>query len=79
MPAPDREERRPRRSEGRPDSRPAGKTPAKRAPRKTTAEAAPAEAAPAEKPKDDAAKPVVKRVRKVAAKTPGEGGAKDGE
>ena len=30
-------------------------------------------------PKDDAAKPVVKRVRKVAAKTPAEGGAKDGE
>ena len=79
MPAPDREERRPRRGEGRPDSRPAGKTPAKRAPRKPTTEAAPAEAAPAEKPKDDAAKPVVKRVRKVAAKTPGEGGAKDGE
>ena len=42
-----------------------------------------AEAAPAEAPKDTAAKPVVKRVRKVAAKTPGdakpEGGAKDGE
>jgi small subunit ribosomal protein S3 len=74
-PAPEREERRPRRSEGRP----AGKAPAKRAPRKTSAEAAPAEAAPAEKPKDDAAKPVVKRVRKVAAKTPAEGGAKDGE
>ncbi len=80
MPAPDREERRPRRGEGRPDSRPAGKAPAKRAPRKTAAEAAPVEAAPpAEKPKDDAAKPVVKRVRKVAAKTPAEGGAKDGE
>ena len=29
--------------------------------------------------KDDVAKPVVKRVRKVAAKTPAEGGAKDGE
>jgi small subunit ribosomal protein S3 len=79
-PAPEREERRPRRGEGRPgEGRPAGKAPAKRAPRKTSAEAAPAEAAPAEKPKDDAAKPVVKRVRKVAAKTPAEGGAKDGE
>jgi small subunit ribosomal protein S3 len=80
-PAPDREERRPRRGEGRPDSRPAGKAPARRAPRKTAAEA-PAEAAaaaPADKPKDDAAKPVVKRVRKVAAKSPAEGGAKDGE
>jgi small subunit ribosomal protein S3 len=80
-PAPDREERRPRRGEGRPDSRPAGKAPARRAPRKTAAEV-PAEAvaaAPADKPKDDAAKPVVKRVRKVAAKSPAEGGAKDGE
>jgi small subunit ribosomal protein S3 len=79
-PAPEREERRPRRGEGRPgEGRPASKAPAKRAPRKAAAEAAPAEAAPAEKPKDDAAKPVVKRVRKVAAKTPAEGGAKDGE
>ena len=47
------------------------------------AETKTAEAAPAEAPKDAAAKPVVKRVRKVAAKTPGdakpEGGAKDGE
>jgi small subunit ribosomal protein S3 len=80
-PAPDREERRPRRGEGRPDSRPAGKAPARRAPRKTAAEvpAEAAAAAPADKPKDDAAKPVVKRVRKVAAKSPAEGGAKDGE
>jgi len=79
-PAPDREERRPRRGEGRPDSRPASKAPAKRSTRKPAEAATPAEAAaPAEKPKDDAAKPVVKRVRKVAAKTPTEGGAKDGE
>jgi hypothetical protein len=42
------------------------------------AEATPT-AAPADKPKDDAAKPVVKRVRKVAVKTPAEGGTKDGE
>jgi len=76
-PAPEREERRPRRPEGRPDSRPAGKAPAKRA-RKTGTEATDA-AAPAAKPKEDAAKPVVKRVRKVAVKTPSEGGAKDGE
>jgi small subunit ribosomal protein S3 len=78
-PAPDREERRPRRGEGRPDSRPAGKAPAKRDRKPSTEAAAPTEAAPVEKPKDDAAKPVVKRVRKVAAKTPAEGGAKDGE
>jgi small subunit ribosomal protein S3 len=79
-PAPDREERRPRRGEGRPDSRPASKAPAKRSTRKPAEAATPAEAAaPAEKPKDDAAKPVVKRVRKVAAKIPAEGGAKDGE
>jgi len=91
--APEREERRPRRDarpDGRPDSRPAGRAPAKRAPRKTadTAAAAPAPAdqaaaAPAGAPKDDAAKPVVKRVRKVAAKTPDgaapAGGKKDGE
>jgi len=77
-PAPDREDRRSRRGEGRPDSRPAGKAPAKRT-RKPTEAVATTEAAPAEKPKDDAAKPVVKRVRKVAAKTPAEGGAKDGE
>src|SRR5512134_2927593 len=81
-PAPDREDRRPRRGEGRPDSRPAGKAPAKR-PRKT-AEVKVDAAAPAEAPKTETpAKPVVKRVRKVAAKTPGDGktdgGAKDGE
>jgi len=84
--APEREERRPRR-DGRPDSRPAGRAPAKRA-RKTTegSAAAPADAAaaPAGAPKDDAAKPVVKRVRKVAAKSPADGaqpagGKKDGE
>jgi small subunit ribosomal protein S3 len=88
-PAPEREERRPRRDgdrPGRPDgARPAGKAPAKRAPRKAEA-AAPADAAaaaPADKPKEEPAKPVVKRVRKVAAKSPAdgkaEGGAKDGE
>jgi small subunit ribosomal protein S3 len=82
-PAPEREERRPRRDGDRPgrtDARPAGKTPARRTPRKP-AEAAPAEvaAAPAEKPAEEPAKPVVKRVRKAAAKTPVEGGAKDGE
>ena len=61
--------------------------PAERPARKTadakTTETKTAEAAPAEPPKEAAAKPVVKRVRKVAAKTPGdakpEGGAKDGE
>jgi hypothetical protein len=45
-------------------------------------EGAPAAAAPtAEAPKDDAAKPVVKRVRKTAAKTDAaaKGGGKDGE
>ena len=45
------------------------------------ADAKPADAA-AEAPKDDAAKPVVKRVRKAATKTPGTAktdGAKDGE
>jgi small subunit ribosomal protein S3 len=79
-PAPEREERRPRRPEGRPDSRPAGKAPAKRARKTGTDAPAAADAAVAvEKPKDDAAKPVVKRVRKVAVKTPAEGGAKDGE
>jgi small subunit ribosomal protein S3 len=80
-PAPEREDRRPRRGEGRPDSRPASKAPTRRT-RKPAGEvkadtaAAPA---PAEPPKDDAAKPVVKRVRKAAAKTPAEGGTKDGE
>jgi small subunit ribosomal protein S3 len=79
-PAPEREERRPRRPEGRPDSRPAGKAPAKRARKTGTDAPTAADAAVAvEKPKDDAAKPVVKRVRKVAVKTPAEGGAKDGE
>ena len=88
--APEREERRPRRDarpDGRPDSRPAGRAPAKRAPRKaadtTAAPADAAAAAPATAPKDDAAKPVVKRVRKAAVKTPDGAppadGKKDGE
>jgi small subunit ribosomal protein S3 len=81
-PAPEREDRRPRRSERPGADRPAGKVPAKR-PRKTATEVK-TEAAPAEAPKTETpAKPVVKRVRKVAAKTPAEGktdgGAKDGE
>ncbi len=89
-PAPEREERRPRSdrpSGDRPGNRPASKRPRKTADAKTadtkTAEMKTAETAPAEAPKDAVAKPVVKRVRKVAAKTPGEtkpeGGAKDGE
>jgi small subunit ribosomal protein S3 len=80
-PAPEREDRRPPRSD-----RPGGdrRPPARRPARKTAdkaAEAKPAEA-PAVAPKDDAAKPVIKRVRKAAAKTPDAGktdGAKDGE
>ncbi len=81
VPAPEREDRRPRRGEGRPDARPAGKTPARRTRKpagdvKAETAAAPA---PVEPPKPDVAKPVVKRVRKVAAKTPTEGGPKDGE
>jgi small subunit ribosomal protein S3 len=80
-PAPEREDRRPRRSERPSGERPAGKAPAKR-PRKTAETRS--EAAPAEAPKTEApAKPVVKRVRKAAAKTPADaktgGGAKDGE
>jgi small subunit ribosomal protein S3 len=81
-PAPEREERRPR--SDRPGGDRPGRPPAKRA-RKAApergVEAKPAEAAPAEPPKDEAAKPVVKRVRKVATKTPGAkaDGAKDGE
>jgi len=86
-PAPDREERRPRRTD-----RPAGERPGPgrgavrrpagagaAAPRRA-AEAKPeaAAAAPAaEAPKDDAAKPAVKRVRKTAAKP--EAAKKDGE
>jgi small subunit ribosomal protein S3 len=72
-PAPEREERRPRGD--RPSDRPGGRPPAKRArkaPETRATEAKPAEA-PSEAPKDDAAKPVVKRVRKVAAKTPAAG------
>jgi small subunit ribosomal protein S3 len=80
-PAPEREDRRPRRTERPSGERPAGKAPAKR-PRKTAETRS--EAAPVEAPKTEApAKPVVKRVRKVAAKTPADGksdgGAKDGE
>jgi small subunit ribosomal protein S3 len=78
-PAPEREERRPR-SDRPGDRRPPAKRPVRRTADKP-AEAKPAEA-PAEAPKDDAAKPVVKRVRKAATKTPGAAktdGAKDGE
>jgi len=82
-PAPDREERRPRSDRPSGDRRPPAKRPARKTADTKTAETKTAEAAPAEAPKDAAAKPVVKRVRKVAAKTPGdakpEGGAKDGE
>jgi small subunit ribosomal protein S3 len=79
-PAPERDERRPRSDRPSGDRRPPAKRPARKPDTKTT-ETKPAEAGPAEAPKD--AKPVVKRVRKVATKTPGdakpEGGAKDGE
>ena len=82
-PAPDRDERRPRSDRPSGDRRPPAKRPARKTADAKTAETKTAEAAPAEPPKDAAAKPVVKRVRKVAAKTPGdakpEGGAKDGE
>jgi small subunit ribosomal protein S3 len=82
-PAPEREERRPRSDRPSGDRRPPAKRPARKTADTKTAETKTAEAAPAEAPKDVAAKPVVKRVRKVAAKTPGdakpEGGAKDGE
>ena len=82
-PAPDREERRPRSDRPSGDRRPPAKRPARKTADAKTTETKTAEAAPAEPPKDTAAKPVVKRVRKVAAKTPGdakpEGGAKDGE
>jgi small subunit ribosomal protein S3 len=82
-PAPDREERRPRSDRPSGDRRPPAKRPARKTADTKTTETKTAEAAPAEAPKDAAAKPVVKRVRKVAAKTPGdakpEGGAKDGE
>jgi small subunit ribosomal protein S3 len=61
LPSPERDDRRPA---GR---RPAGG--ARRAPPRRGAEAAPAEAAAGEAPpRDDAARPAVKRVRKVAAK-----------
>ena len=79
-PAPEREERRPRSDRPGGDRRPPAKRPARKTADKP-AEAKPAEAA-TEAPKDDAAKPVVKRVRKVATKTPGApktDGAKDGE
>jgi small subunit ribosomal protein S3 len=79
----EREERRPRSDRPSGDRRPPAKRPARKTADTKTAETKTAEAAPAEAPKDAAAKPVVKRVRKVAAKTPGdakpEGGVKDGE
>ena len=82
-PAPEREERRPRSDRPAGDRRPPAKRPARKTADAKTTDTKTAEAAPAEPPKDAAAKPVVKRVRKAAAKTPGdakpEGGAKDGE
>ena len=82
-PSPEREERRPRSDRPSGDRRPPAKRPARKTADAKTTDTKTAEAAPAEPPKDAAAKPVVKRVRKVAAKTPGdakpEGGAKDGE
>jgi len=81
--APEREERRPRSDRPGSDRRPPAKRPARKTADAKTTDTKTAEAAPAEPPKDAAAKPVVKRVRKAAAKTPGdakpEGGAKDGE
>src|SRR5512145_3128702 len=71
-PAPDREERRPRSDRPSGDRRPPAKRPARKTADTKTAETKTAEAAPAEAPKDAVAKPVVKRVRKVAAKTPGD-------
>ena len=80
---PEREERRPRSDRPSGDRRPPAKRPARKTADAKTAETKTAEAAPAAAPKDAAAKPAVKRVRKVATKTPGdakpEGGAKDGE
>ncbi len=82
-PGQDREERRPRSDRPSGDRRPPAKRPARKTADAKTTETRTAEAAPAEPPKDAPAKPVVKRVRKVAAKAPGdakpEGGAKDGE
>jgi len=79
VPTPEREDRRPRRTDRPGGERPAGKAPAKRA-RKSGTEATTVATAPVEAPKDEvAAKPVVKRVRKVAVKTDGAGGTKDGE
>ena len=89
-PAPEREDRRPRRTDRPAGDRPGpGRGPARRpagtgagAPRRAEGTAAPAPAT-AEAPKDDAAKPAVKRaVRKTAAKTtdaPAKTGGKDGE
>ncbi len=88
-PAPEREERRPRRERpagdrpagDRPtgDRPPSGRAPAKRA-RKTAANTTDTAAPPVEAPKPDVpAKPVIKRVRKTAVKTPDGGGKKDGE
>jgi small subunit ribosomal protein S3 len=95
MPAPEREDRRPRRDGDRPgrpgaDRPGAGRGPARRPatagartakPEGAAAAVAPAAAAATDAaPKDDAAKPVVKRVRKTAAK-PADAAAKgkDGE
>lgn len=92
-PAPDRDDRRPRRTERPTGDRPGpgrGAPPRRApgaggagAPRRTAAEAKPdvVAAAPADAPKDDAAKPAVKRVRKTAVKTdaPAKSGGKDGE
>jgi small subunit ribosomal protein S3 len=92
-PAPDRDDRRPRRTDrpagdrpgpgrGAPPRRAPG-TAGAGAPRRTAAEAKPdvTTTAPADAPKDDAAKPAVKRVRKTAVKTdaPAKSGGKDGE
>ena len=80
-PAPEREERRPRRDRAggdgpASDRPPGGRAPAKR-PRKTAAGTG-AATAPAETPPPAVpARPVVKRVKKVVAKAP-EGGGKDG-
>ncbi len=75
-PMPEREDRRPRRPDGKPGQRPPARRPAgKRADAKTEAAPAPAET----KPADTApAKPVVKRVRKTPAQ-PTTGKATDGK
>ena len=68
LPATEKEERRaPRRTDAKPGARPPAKRAAKRTEGKTEAEAA--TPAPAQEP----ARPAVKRVRKVAVKTGGDG------